>query len=248
MICPNYPAPDPLPYPPVLTAVDVDAIAAATEPYKVPDAVPKRIKPFWDIVGGVSNPSKMPCKSYSIPAQTCPMGRYMVGNPKTVCSGCYVLSGSNYRRFNVRVSQWRRFERLALPEWVDAMVETVGHYSNGWFRFHDSGDILGLWHLQKIVSVCEQLPSTRFWLPTREYKTVRQWLADVGPFPKNLTVRTSALFVDQPAQKIGNLPASTVSTDKPIGRQCIAYTQDGNCLDCRFCWDKRVRVVSYPKH
>ncbi len=248
MLEPRFISPKKMPIPPNLPTVEIEAIAAARLPF-VAKSQPVAVRAQWEYIGGLSNPSKMPCYSFSIPARTCIIGSKLVSIPNSVCSGCYVLSASNYRRFNVKRALWRRYIYLNRPEWVERFSETVEYYdSNGFFRFHDSGDILGLWHLERLVAVCKRLPKIRFWLPTREYQTVRDWLQLVGPFPKNLTVRTSAHIVDQPAQKIGNLPTSAVHTIEPIGRQCIAYSQDGECRDCRLCWDKRIRRVSYPKH
>ena len=245
---PRFNPPQKMPIPVNLPAAESDAVAAARGPF-VAKSQPAAVRAHWEYIGGLSNPSKMPCYSFSIPARTCPIGGRLVATPGSVCSGCYVLSASNYRRFNVKRALWRRYLYLNRPDWSAHFAETVRyHNSNGWFRFHDSGDLLGLWHIERIVNVAERLPTVRFWLPTREYQTIRDWLQLVGPFPKNLTVRTSAHMVDQPAQKIGNLPMSTVYTQKPIGRQCIAYTQNGECRDCRLCWDKRIRRVSYPQH
>ena len=243
-----YQPPAKMAIPAGLTQVDCDAIRVARQPYKTPKSIPKSIAESWNYIGGLSDPSKMPCKSFAIPAKTCPMGRHMVGQFGTVCSGCYVLKSSNYNRFNVKTAQWRRYLRLNRPQWVDHMVECVDHYSNRWFRFHDSGDIVGEWHLDRITKVAEKLPRVKFWIPTREYKTVRNWIAANGKFPQNLTVRMSAIWVDQPASFAGGLPVSTVYTDQPIGRPCVAYSQNGECRDCRLCWNKRIRSVSYPRH
>lgn len=32
------------------------------------------------------------------------------------------------------------------------------------------------------------------------------------------------------------------------GRECPAYKQDGQCKDCRACWDRKVKQVSYKEH
>jgi len=35
---------------------------------------------------------------------------------------------------------------------------------------------------------------------------------------------------------------------KPIGHDCPSRFQQNKCMDCRACWDKRVKNVSYHKH
>ena len=35
---------------------------------------------------------------------------------------------------------------------------------------------------------------------------------------------------------------------KAIGRECPAYKQDGECKDCRACWSRSIKQVSYKEH
>jgi hypothetical protein len=30
--------------------------------------------------------------------------------------------------------------------------------------------------------------------------------------------------------------------------ECPAYKQDGECKDCRSCWSRKVKQVSYKEH
>ena len=32
------------------------------------------------------------------------------------------------------------------------------------------------------------------------------------------------------------------------GKECPAYKQEGECKDCRACWDRRIKTVSYKEH
>ena len=54
------------------------------------------------------------------------------------------------------------------------------------FRWHDSGDLQGVWHLKNIFEVCNNTPATMHWLPTQE----RQYLP-LGSYPANLVIRLS---------------------------------------------------------
>jgi hypothetical protein len=53
------------------------------------------------------------------------------------------------------------------------------------FRWHDSGDVQDVDHLEKIFEVCRLTPSKRHWMPTRE-----AWIKDhMQDAPANLVVR-----------------------------------------------------------
>lgn len=201
----------------------------------------------WARVGGLSDPSKMPCFGYSIPASTCKLGSILAKVNGTTCNGCYALKGM-YRFKNVQSALQRRFEAIASDTWVSDMVRVIRwKEKSGYFRWHDSGDLQSLEHLQKIVAVCEQLPSIKFWLPTREYAIVKRFIDSGHAVPANLTIRVSATKIDSEAPKLGDMVTSGVSSDVSKAT-CIAPTQNNECKDCRACWSKDVRHVTYKKH
>jgi hypothetical protein len=193
------------------------------------------------IAGPLSRTSKMPCPSYGLPARACITGQKLAKVPGSVCSICYALRG-RYGISNVQRALERRLEAITHPLWVEAMVELIRPYE--YFRWHDSGDLQGLWHLEKIVEIARRLPGTRFWLPTREIKMVREYLRQNGEFPENLIVRVSAAMVDGPPPS-GFPHTCTVSKTQ---WDCPAYDQGGKCLDCRRCWDPTVENVCYKWH
>ena len=202
-----------------------------------------------EIVGGLSNPSKMPCHSWSTPAKYCKTGKKLALVSGSICSSCYANKGF-YRMPNVKNCLEKRFQSLSHPEWTSAMTLAIsGSEGSGFFRWHDSGDIQSIEHLEKIVQVAKNLPAIQFWIPTREYSFVSDYLKKHGAFPSNLTVRLSALMVDgQPpvgmAKRLG-LTTSGVST---AGFNCPANSQGNKCLSCRACWDKNVNNINYKKH
>ncbi len=197
----------------------------------------------WDLVGGLSKPSKMPWYSYSIPATRCHVGSKLARIPGTVCHNCYALKG-NYNFPNVQAALERRAASLKDPRWVDAMTFLLTNLSGGkpkHFRWHDSGDLQNISHLHKIVKVALYTPHISHWLPTKEKKLVLSYSTLI---PSNLTVRLSAYNLNETISGDG-FPTSSVSTTTST---CPAYTQGGKCLQCRKCWDPAVTLVTYPKH
>jgi hypothetical protein len=203
------------------------------------------------ICGTLTNTSKMPCKSYSLPTEACQTGYKMAQIKGSICHSCYANKGF-YKAYEktVKPSQWARLDSLNNPHWVDGMVNLIGNDS--FFRWHDSGDLQGVDHLEQIARVAQLTPNTRHWLPTREYAMIKQYIAKHGALPKNLIVRLSAMYPDKPVivpkslQGVDNVAVSNVHTDKPMGTACNAPKQNGACLDCRLCWS--TNTVSYALH
>jgi hypothetical protein len=84
---------------------------------------------------------------------------------------CYADKG-NYRKYsnNIEPVQHARLVSIDDPLWVDAMVVSIG--KDKYFRWHDSGDIQSIDHLEKIADVAKRTPNCMHWLPTREYGIV----------------------------------------------------------------------------
>ena len=196
------------------------------------------------IAGSLGRPSKMPGYAYGIPARHCPVGQILVKMKGSVCSSCYALKG-RYVFGSVKKAQDYRFASLRHPQWVDAMTYMIQKRRCEHFRWHDSGDIQGLWHLENLIAVANNCPSVAFWTPTRETRVVKQYLSTVGPFPTNFVIRVSGTMIDGPAPKFFPHTSTVIQTGTPT---CPAYTQGGICGTCRACWDPAVGNVSYPKH
>lgn len=203
-----------------------------------------------EITGGLSKPSKMPGFAYSIPAQACNVGSRLRSVQGSICSKCYALKG-RYVFGNVKKALQRRLSSLVHSEWVEAMVFQINQTGINVFRWHDSGDIQNLEHLERIAQVCRLTPNVRHWLPTREYALVTAYKEKHGAFPDNLNIRLSAYMVDGPlpdgaANRLGVTMSGVTSDPKKVS--CPAYNQGGVCGSCRACWDKNQAVVFYPKH
>lgn len=217
------------------------------------------------VAGTLGHPSKMPGFSYGISAFLCNVGSQLRDKPGSVCSGCYARTDW-YATWRPLLEGHKRRERgIRHPRWVEAMVFMIATKcrKEPWFRWHDSGDLRGLWHLENIVKVCELTPNVRHWLPTREYDVVSAFISSGKTIPPNLTIRLSAHMIDAeptlPTQ-LQHLPVSTVSTapmsvtgfkiiDGKHSVECRAVeARDNKCGECRACWDSRVKCVSYPQH
>ena len=199
------------------------------------------------LIGGLSNPGKMPGKGWSISARHCKTGTKLRQIKGSVCNSCYACKG-RYAFNNVQNALDRRltrFERKELP-WTELMIKALERET--WFRWLDSGDLQSDRMLERIIRVCELTPHVRHWLPTREYQIVKRVLNRLT-CPPNLMIRLSAYMIDEPgpeklARKYG-LGTSPVETQ---GGTCPASSQKNQCLECRQCWDPGVINVSYPRH
>ncbi len=196
-------------------------------------------KEAWTLVGGLSKPSKMPGWSIGIPAKECKTGKKLRQIKNSVCEGCYALKGC-YVFAVVQAAQYKRLEAINHPDWVLAMATLINSKKPDVFRWHDSGDVQDLDHLEKIFEVCKLTPSKRHWMPTRE-----AWIKDhMHKAPANLVVRFSSPMIDQgPVKSWAN--TSTVSTKS---RSCPAPDNNNECGDCRACWDPLVKNIEYGKH
>lgn len=204
----------------------------------------------------MSKASKMPCQSYSLPAQECKTGGKLRNVEGSTCYHCYALKG-RYRFGNVKASRYHNYEHVMLCEhdaearadWIGQIVEAIAN--DRFMRWFDSGDLQGVWHLAMIVAVAEAAPHCQFWLPTREHGMVTDYLLDHGSFPANLVVRLSAHMLGKPivineAMQAAGVLGSTAGDAE--GKQCDSRDRGGKCGPCRACWDRNVKSVNYPLH
>ena len=207
----------------------------------------KTLKQAKEIIGGFTVTSKMPTISYSISAKDCKTGSKLRLIKNTVCSTCYALKG-NYIRYakNIEPVQKRRLESISSPNWVGAMVYIMHHQkqvvNSGLFRWHDSGDIQSLEHLDKIVQIANLTPNIKHWLPTKESNFIQNYK---GVIPANLIIRLSGSFIDGKAPKYKNTSTVVSSKDQAT---CKSFEHGGKCDTCVKCWDSSIKNVSYLNH
>ena len=207
------------------------------------------LKAAREIAGTLGDPSKMPGKSYGIPAASCNVGSILAKLLGTVCYECYALKG-NYTFPSVAKSQKKRLASLYHELWVVAMVRLILHEADeDEFRWHDSGDLQSMRHLLNILAVARQTPKIKHWLPTKEAQLMREFAKTYGmdAIPDNMVNRISGTKVNGKATKQWPWTSTVHDPGKEwIGEECRAYTRGGKCGDCRLCWDETVPNISYP--
>ena len=218
------------------------------------------------IIGGsLSKPSKMPWFSIGLPAKECKTGSKLRQVKGSTCYDCYALKGCYVFKV-VQDAQYRRLAAVSSPQWVQAMAHLINSKKPNVFRWHDSGDVQDLDHLNKIYEVCRLTPTRRHWLPTRE-----AWIKEhVSRAPDNLIIRFSTPMIDQAAPASWS-NTSTVSSLHSVN-DCPAFRTDkagtvhsleefkvmtketkkdldlGHCGSCRNCWNKEIKNISYGQH
>lgn len=200
----------------------------------------------------LSKAGKMPCESFSLPAQACKTGAKLAKIKGSVCHGCYALKG-NYRFPSVKAPRVHNLEIIEngdLITWASDMINIIkANNTSGYFRWHDSGDLQSFNHLIAIISIANALPQIKFWLPTKEKAFLTRAKREALIIPDNLTIRLSMAMVDQaPNNSAWSLTSTVHQNAQAFGTECEAYKQGGKCLTCRKCWDSSITNVSYPKH
>ena len=209
------------------------------------------------VVGGLSNPSKMPGKAFGFSPKHCITGSKLRLIEDSVCSKCYACKGC-YVFTNVVDAHEDRYRKLrrALRDkkyrdrWVEAMAQLIGADKMPYFRWHDSGDLQSVEHLEMIADVCRLTPGVKHYLPTREYKIVKDYQRDYV-IPGNLIIRLSAHMINEVIPKVPEGVAASAVFDDPKtapGFACPARTQGNECKDCRACWTLDVPLVVYHTH
>ena len=194
----------------------------------------------------LSNTSKLGVKSISLDAKKCKTGSKLAKKSGTVCNGCYALKGC-YVFPVVKDAMARRLEFFNSKDFIPIMVWLLQSQTKKFFRWFDSGDIQNVFMGLNILEVCKQTPDIKHWIPSKEYKFWRQVLK-IEKLPDNVCLRISSPNIDQKPLEGFNNTSTVHENKKAFGLECIAYKQDGKCLECKACYNSKVKNVSYPKH
>ena len=201
-------------------------------------------------IGGISNTSKLPCSSWSLSAFWCNTGGKLNKVVNSSCFGCYALKG-RYIQFKDHILKSYEKKLKAYNDnsvlFENSFIEYLNKYNkSGFFRWFDSGDIQSYKMLLSIVKIAVNVPDVKFWLPTKEYKLITKYKKEFGNFPDNLVVRVSAPMLDAKIKGYSN--TSSITKNSNLKSNCIAYKQGGKCLECRLCWNKSIKNITYKFH
>ena len=204
------------------------------------------------LVGGLSDPGKMPGYSYSISAHLCRVGGKLRKVKGSVCEKCYALKNRYLWRPNQGAME-RRLKCMSNPRWVEAMAFLLNERAekNPFFRWFDSGDLQSVAMLARICQVAEKSPTVKHWLPTREFSIVAEYVGKGGIIPRNLCLRLSSLMIDGPAPRALSVRLGVKTsgvTACHFRATCPATLTHGKCGECRKCWSRSVSTVRYLAH
>jgi hypothetical protein len=96
----------------------------------------------------------MPGFAYGLPAKECKTGKKLQNVEGSTCYDCYALKGCYVFKV-VQDAQYKRLAAIRHPLWVRAMAAQISSKKSKFFRWHDSGDVQDVEHLQKIYEVCK---------------------------------------------------------------------------------------------
>lgn len=213
------------------------------------------------VIGGFSEASKLPCKSYSIPAEYCKTGTQLRSIEGSICQDCYACDnemGSGWFMKD-RVMQpmtHRLLQVLFNPRWTKAMIFLLSHYKWAFFRWHESGDIQNYEHFVQLCIIADAVPETKFWLPTQEWDIIIEYWEKHDRVPlrelhPNLVIRLSARMKKDTcptwlAERLGVATSNTSSDMTKV--DCPAHSHGQTCGDCRNCWNYDKMTVTYALH
>ena len=141
----------------------------------------------------------------------------------------------------------RRLEFFNSPNFIPIMVWLLSSLRKKFFRWFDSGDVQNVIMALNILEICRLTPDIKHWIPSKEYKIWRQALK-IQKLPDNVVLRMSSPNIDQEPLKEFQNTSTVHENKKAFGLECIAYKQDGKCLECKACYNSKVKNISYPLH
>lgn len=194
---------------------------------------------------------KVACLSYGLsPILSCPG---MVLGKDSVCSDCYACRG-RYGLPSPKQGHIRRLLAFVSDKnmWVEKVISQLRHHlslGEKYVRIHDSGDFFSTEYIAAWEEIAATVPSMRFFAPTRVYH-LAEYLPALQSLNtrRNVTVRPSALWIDQEADVVPGLSAPA-NVARNHGN-CPAVEKHGTCVSahCRKCWNAPEKTVTFRRH
>jgi hypothetical protein len=203
----------------------------------------------------LSQTSKMPCKSISLPIEeTCSGKAEEDGSIKEVCEECYALNGA-YNWPNSVNLKAHNLAETKRDEFVPDMINKL--YKMLYFRWFDSGDVENEIMLQKIYLICLETPSTLHWIPTKSRDLFDQDLWNALSALPNVMVRFSSpskhgVYNDNHGSVVISDKSELTDQMFLCRAKSIGFKKNGKpnpkkCHNCRACWYTQ-KVVAYEFH
>ena len=200
----------------------------------------------------LSKTSKMPCKSFALPAfKTCLGAKDSSGKVKDVCKSCYAMKGSYQWRSAKSLRENNRLSIVnELHTFASEMLFLLKRENNNYFRWFDSGDIFDNDFLYEIYKVCKDTPNINHWIPTKARELLDNDTWEKLESLPNVKVRYSS---DSINGEYNSLHGSTAIQkgqqydDKKVFKCPVNYDTVKECGDCRECWHSD-KVIAYDFH
>lgn len=208
--------------------------------------------------------SKIHGSTFSTDPRRCHVGSKLVNVVGSTCSGCYALKLSKVylsaqKSWSDNLDLFRSaVENDTVLEWCEAIAKQISNISNNkakkgltganMHRWFTAGDLDSVEMLRAFCKVAIMLPEIKFWLPTREKAIVSRYKNNLGIIPNNMVIRLSSAMVDGKPLEFDNTSTVHKKGSTPIGFNCPAQLQQGNCANCTACWNSAVKNISYEQH
>lgn len=190
--------------------------------------------------------TKCSCYGFNLPARvSCPGVEERMKDPRAICNFCYAHA-SCWQFKKPKEIIYRNLKYVTThpaPEINAALLRVLNEIPDGqnrYFRFFGSGDIVNKELMDALYKTAWDMPHIKMWVPTQNLEAYAI-LTSVYRLPPNLTVRLTAMRVNDPAPGIG----LTTYTDTCPPRH---YPCPGECEGCRVCWDKPKVPVAFKMH
>jgi len=171
-----------------------------------------------------------------------------------ICKSCYAKSGPiSYKNSkNLYMNNYETIQKRGLDFFEQWLEMAIVNAETKYFRFHSVGDIFAYDYLQSILNVCQSLHYVNFWLPTHNYKLLRQAIRQNVKFPSNLSINISSIRGTNQAEKASKIISFAKKNgvnfyhaymvprkSKPQKNIFLCPASTGerkSCTLCRHCW------------
>lgn len=217
------------------------------------------------IGGGISlHNRKIDYPSFSFSSyKNCKIGGILRKNKDSVCYNCYM--DKIEKKFRLNKAYFRHLTALMIAlsdkdkkdiykqAFKKLILNAVKRTNTPYFRYSVSGDIINLEHLQIINDIAYDLDNIKFWLPSKEYITIAEFLEN-NKIADNLNIRISLPIINILPINLDdkNITYSSVFEKNKINeikKDKNNYICGGNCyIGCRTCFSRKIKNVIYLKH